>query len=258
MHDIRCEKHDGVQSVLMARGKVNALNLPMVEELIAAIEEGARDDTILGVVLGSDCPGFFSCGFDVKEVFRYDRETMILFFSRFIDLYESLYLLPKPTVAAVSGHAFAGGAILSLACDCRILAQGDFGFALNEVNLGLLTPPGVIRMAIGAAGFNHARAILLGGEPVGPTRALEIGLAHSLAEAGAVLKEALTLCAALAQKPAAAFAAIKLSFRELAGHSAFGEDKRILSDFVEYWFSPEAELRKQTLLDSLRSPSNDG
>jgi 3,2-trans-enoyl-CoA isomerase len=242
--------------VLMGRMKVNALNHAMVEELIAAIEEGAQDDTVRGIVLGSDCPRFFSCGFDAKEVFRYDRETMALFFSRFIDLYENLFLLPKPTVAAVSGHAFGGGAILSIACDSRILAEGDFGFALNEVNLGLLPPPGVLRMAIGAAGFNHARTILLGGEAIRPGHALEIGLAHSLAEPKAVLDHAFAHCCALAQKPAAAFAAVKQSFRELAGHSAIGDDKRILSDFIAHWFSPEAEARKRGLLDSLASPTD--
>jgi len=182
---------------------------------------------------------------------------MTLFFSRFIDLYESLYLLPKPVAAAVSGHAYAGGAILAISCDIRILAEGDFGFALNEINLGMVLPPGSIRMAVSAAGPNHAREMLLFGDPLTPARALEIGLAHSLAKPEAVLETAISRCSTLAKKPRATYAATKHSLREITNHSATGDDKRVLGDFIEQWFSEEAESRKQALLKSLVTPAKE-
>jgi enoyl-CoA hydratase/carnithine racemase len=257
MAEIKCERPDDILVVTMMRGKANALNLGIIEELNAAVDEAACDDAIRGVVLASNRPRFFSSGFDATEVFRYDRETMTLFFSRFIDLYESLYLLPKPVVAAVSGHAYAGGAILALSCDFRILAKGNFGFALNEINLGMVLPPGVIRMAVSAAGPNRAREMLLFGDPITPARALEIGLAYSLAEPEAVLETATLRCSALAQKPRATYAATKHSLRGLTDHSATGDDKRALGDFIEQWFSEETESRKQTLLKSLVTPAKE-
>lgn len=257
MAEIKCEKQDSILVVKMIRGKANALNLAMVEELNAAVDEAARDDALRGVVLASGRPRFFSSGFDATEVFRYDRETMTLFFSRFIDLYESLYLLPKPVVAAVSGHAYAGGAILAISCDIRILARGNFGFALNEINLGIVLPPGIIRMAVSAAGVNHAREMLLCGDPLTPARALEIGLANSVEEPEAVLENAISRCSALAQKPGTAYAAIKHALRELTGHPTMGDDKRVLGDFIEHWFSEEVESRKQALLKSLAIPARE-
>ena len=119
----------------MARGKANALNAPMVDELHGRRRAGARAD-VRGLVLASDRPKFFSGGFDVKEVFQYGREKMTSYFGSFMDLYEDLFRLPKPVVAAISGHSVAGGAVLALACDARVMAEGPFRFALNEVNLG--------------------------------------------------------------------------------------------------------------------------
>ncbi len=251
---VKWDRRNGTLVITMRRGKANALNLDLVEQLNTAMDQAARDGTIRGVVLGSDSPGFFSGGFDAREVFQYDRETMALFFCRFMDLYESLYLLPKPTVAAVSGHAFGGGAILAITCDLRVFARGQFGFAFSEINLGLTLPPEVERMAACAVGFQHARSMILTGDPLDPARALEIGLAHALLDPDAVLDGAIARCGALAQKPLAAYAATKQSLRRLAGGSAKGNDKSVLNDFLALWFSDEAASRRQVLLDSLNNP----
>jgi len=176
--------------------------------------------------------------------------------SSIVNCVDIALLLPKPTVAAVSGHAYAGGAILALSCDFRILAKGDFGFALNEINLGIVLPPGIIRMAISAAGPNHAREIYSSAIR-SRRRALEIGLAHSLAEPEAVLETAALRCSALAPKPHTTYAAIKHSLRELTDHSATRDNKRALGDFIEQWFSEEAESRKQALLKSLVTPAKE-
>ena len=141
MEHIQSERNGNLAILILSRGKANALNYALVEELCGAVAAAAADDSVRGLVIASDRPRFFSSGFDIREVFGYDREGMAAFFGRFIDLYESLYNFPKPVVAALSGHTFAGGAILAIACDFRIMAEGDFGFALNEVNLGLALTP---------------------------------------------------------------------------------------------------------------------
>ena len=156
MEFTRVDRDGELLIITLARGKANPLNAAMVEELITAFGAASGDD-VRAVVFASDRPKFFSSGFDVVEVFAYDRDRMKEFFSRFIDLYEAMLHLPKPVVAAVSGHAFAGGAVLALACDSRVMAEGEFGFALNEVNLGIVVPPGFIRMAVAAVGEKNAR-----------------------------------------------------------------------------------------------------
>ncbi len=251
MEGIRYERLDQILVVRMARGKANALNISMVEELNNAVDRAVGDPSIRGVVLLSDCPGFFCGGFDVSEVFSYDRDSMTLFSARFIDLYEGLYLLPKPVVAAISGHAYGGGAILAAACDLRIMAREAADFALNEIDLGLMLPPGFIRILVGAIGPGAAREMVLLGDPVGSDRALEIGLVSEIAPKASIQQRAIEQCCALAKKPEVAFATDKRSLREVLGRTASDSDRIYLQDIVDRWFSPEVEALRRSLRESL-------
>src|SRR5262249_43222476 len=145
MTHLRISDDDGIRIVQLSREKANAMNLDMLEELNAAIENAGAAKAL---VIGSAQPRFFSSGFDVREVFGYERPAMHHFFGRFMDLYEGILRFPKPVVGAIGGHAFAGGAFLALACDFRVMADGDYGFAINEINFGAVLPPAIRRMAI--------------------------------------------------------------------------------------------------------------
>ncbi|HLY18562.1 MAG TPA: enoyl-CoA hydratase/isomerase family protein [Bryobacteraceae bacterium] len=246
MEHIQAECDDNLLILTMARGKANALNQLMVEELYTAVNSAAADDSVRGLVLASDRPRFFSTGFDIREVFTYDRDGMAAFFGRFIDLYESVYTCPKPVVAALSGHTFAGGAILAIACDFRVMAEGDFGFALNEINLGLAVTPTIGRMLTDAVGVPRAREALLFGEPLSPARALEIGLVRELAPAGEVRKRAIACARQLAAKPPAAYREIKRSLRESGGVGA-PNDRASLDQFIHVWFSTEALAAREAV-----------
>lgn len=251
MEFIKSDRDGELLILTLARGKANPLNAAMVEELITAFE-AAADADVRGVVLASDRPRFFSSGFDVDEVFNYDHDRMKEFFSRFIDLYEGILRLPKPVVAAVSGHAFAGGAVLALACDARVMAEGGFGFALNEVNLGVVVPSGFVRMAVAAVGARNAREIILEGKTIPPARALEMGLADAVVVPEAVLQRAVARARELAAKPPIAFRAVKQLFLEASGLTEASSDRLTLSQFVEHWFSPEATEHKQALVQSIK------
>jgi len=252
MEHIRTENAEGLLIIHMSRGKANPINDVMVEELNAAFAEAANDGSVRGVILASDRPKFFSGGFDVSEVFSYDRDTMTTFFGRFIDLYEGMIKLPKPVIAAVSGHAFAGGAVLALACDSRVMSEGNFGFALNEVNIGLVLPPGMIRMASGAVGVAKARELVLEGRPFTPAEALAAGLTSELAAPEAVLERAVARARVLSEKPPLTFGRVKRYFVEVAGLLSPGGDRQFLDRFIEHWFSPESIRHRQALIDSLR------
>jgi enoyl-CoA hydratase/carnithine racemase len=210
------------------------------------------DPTIRAIVLASASPRFFSGGFDVAEVFGYNREKMGEFFGHFIDLYEGLYRLPKPVVAAIAGHAYAGGAVLGLTADYRVMAEGEYGFALNEINLGVALPPGIIRMAIDAVGYKNACDLLLTGKSISPEESRELGLAATLVKPILMLDGALELARELADKAPGAFARIKTEVRGLADSGRGTTDRRELERFLDSWFSSEAEERKRALAESLR------
>jgi len=252
MEFIRSERLGRIQVMTLSRGKANAIHGGLVEELDAAVAAAAADDAVRGLVLASDRPKFFSGGFDAGEVFAYDRQGMDRFFGRFLELYERLFRLPKPVGAALSGHAYAGGAVLALTADVRLMAEGEFGFALNEVNLGLAFPEGIIRMAIAAVGLGRATELLLAGRTLSPEQAGAIGLAHEVVPQERLLERTLARVEELADKPPLTFAAIKRALRAEVGYGESFSDRHGLDRFLDHWFSPEAQERKEALRQSLR------
>ncbi len=249
-HIVR-EEHDGILILKLASGKANALHAAMLDEIGTALQEAAAP-AVRGIVLASDRPRFFSAGFDLHEVFQYDRSKMEAFFGRFIDLYEQLLRYPKPVVAALNGHTVAGGAVLALTADQRVMAEGDYAFALNEVKIGVALPAGVLRMAVAAAGFRAASNLVLTGASISPTRALDLGLVHALAPPEDVLEQALVRARNLVQQPPRAFAAIKQMLRREAGFSEQGTDRGNLGTFLDHWFSRESMEARQALAQSIR------
>src|SRR5262245_64620694 len=121
MAGIRSERVAEVAVLCLSRGRANALNAELVDELGKAIEQVAADASARALVLASAAPTLFCAGFDVSEVFAYDRARMLTFFGAFVSVFERLRTLPKPVVCALAGHAFAGGAILALAADVRVM-----------------------------------------------------------------------------------------------------------------------------------------
>lgn len=246
MQFLQIENEGAVRVIKMARGKANAMNPPMVEEMNAAVAEAAADDAVRAIVLASATSRFFSSGFDFTEVFPFDRPTMAAFFGRFIDLYEALANAPKPVLAAMSGHAFAGGAVVAVACDIRVMGDGPFSFALNEVNLGVALPVGIIRMTEAAVGLRHARHLLLEGASIPFPDAAKLGLADEVCETDIVLEHTLRRAHSMAQKPPQAFAAIK---RQLV---RAGSDRDGLEPFLDSWFSAESVAKRQEAAASLQ------
>ena len=213
------------------------------------MDTAAADNGVRAVILTSNRPNFFSAGFDIREVFAYSREAMGRYLTSYGALTHKLHHLPKPLIAAIPGHTFAGGAILALACDFRVMAQGEFGFALNEINVGVVLPVGVFRLLADVVGSGHARRMFLTGEPVTPSRALEIGLIDEVTAPGDLTERTLALARLLAGKPGPTYAGIKAVIRMAMGHNV--DDNALLVPAVEPWFTPEAEEKKLAMLAAL-------
>jgi enoyl-CoA hydratase/carnithine racemase len=253
MQFVRTSDDSEVRILTLSRGKANALNSVMVEELIDAVRQCEDDSTVRALILASAHAGFFSAGFDIEEVFAYERDAMHRFFGRFMDLFHHLLRMPKPVVGAISGHAYAGGAFLALAMDLRVMAEGDFGFALNEINFGAVLPPALRRALINVVGSREATRMILTGESVKPSRAFDIGLADEVVPPDQVLNAALKHAHQLAQKPPNAFA---LSKRALQLDLQYADSAEMLGEFVSQWFSPECEQRRRELTASVKMKSH--
>jgi len=250
MDCIRPERDGHVLVIHLARGRANALTASMVDQLHRAVDDAESATAIRAIVLASDSPKVFCGGFDVTEVFAYDRDRMWAFFERFADLFERLRTLPKPVVAALSGHAFAGGAILALAADVRVMSD-TASLAVNEVDLGVVLPSHMLRAMAATGHWDVMRALLLGGDAVTAERALSGGIVAETAPAIDVLPVAITRARNLGDKPAHAFAAHKLALDPVGARPSGDAWRREIDRVVEVWFGEEASARRRALVDKL-------
>jgi len=233
--------------VTMSRGKANAMNTAMCVEMRDAVRALAADAGVRALVLASDRPKFFCAGFDIAEVFRYDRAQLTECFVAFGEMVEDLMFCEKPVIAAMPGHAYAGGAVVALTADVRVMAEGSFGFAVNEINIGAVLPDNIYRSMIDAVGTRQARRMLLTGDAVKAPEALAMGLVDELAPADQVLERAKAIAAVWAEKPAAVFAEMKRMTRRVSGYVR----SEVPGPPVDPWFTPDTLARKSAMLAAL-------
>ena len=255
MQHIVLDREEGILVITLARGRANALNCEMVEELQQALNHARADDRTHGVVLTSGTPKMFCGGFDVQEVFSYTPEKLSRYMARFIRLFDTLRHLPKPTVAGISGHCYAGGSILALACDERIMAEGDFQFALNEVTLGVVLPPRMVQAMAAVVPGPTARQMFLEGHAWRAQDAQAHGIVEELVPAGNVRHRALTIARQLASKPPRAFAAHKRALVEGAGGPPYSpeEIEEMAAEFSAVWFDEECRCYRDLLVSRLQA-----
>ena len=149
------EIEDGIATIAMDDGKVNALSIEMLEAVLACLDRAEKDGAVV-ILTGRDA--YFSAGFDLK-VFREEPERIVEMLTLGARLSERVLCFPTPVLVACSGHAIAAGTFPPLAADLRIGVAGPFKLGLNEVRIGLTVPLYVIELArhrLSPAEFNRA------------------------------------------------------------------------------------------------------
>lgn len=183
-------------------GVTNAVGSEMLrdfERLLPEVREGFR-----GLVLAGN-PKFFSIGLNLPELLALDRDGMTDIWRRCEDLVLQLYTLPLPTAAALAGHANGAGAILSLACDYRFVAEGRKLISLNEVAIGVPVPYLADMLLRQIAGDRAAVGIEYESKLVPPEEARALGLVDAVCRPEEVEATAIEKVTRLAAAPARAF-----------------------------------------------------
>jgi enoyl-CoA hydratase/carnithine racemase len=249
MDHVRLDRQGAIATITLQRDKVNALNHALLRELESAIGEAESDAAVGAVILTSDRVRFFSPGFDVAEVFAYNRDEIAAFLGTFGRVMDALMWMPKPTIAALNGQTYAGGALLALCTDFRLMADGPYGFALTEVNIGVRLPESVFRMLEQAVGVPVAKRMFLTGEPISAADGYRHGLYHATPPEAELTAQALNLATQLAAKPRATYAAVKHKMLSACGLVRLEPGAKWLD--VEAWFTPEAQAMKAKLAEKL-------
>jgi len=229
--------HDGIAEVHWDCGKANALNPRSLAALARAFDEAARGRA-RGVVL-TGYGRYFSAGLDLVGLYELERGPLEAFVAEFDRVMLRIFAFPRPIVAAVNGHAVAGGCILALACDARLMIEGDVGIGLNEILLGLPFPASALEIARRAVPAESLDGVLYGGQLYRPEDALSRGLVDGL-DAADVVAEARLFCERLAELPTHAFETIKASLKAPAIRQAEASLDSLRRGFVDAWFSPVA------------------
>jgi enoyl-CoA hydratase len=210
MNDLVSYNLDGrIAEVTMDDGKVNALSIPMLEALHAALDRAERETAI--VLLGGR-EGFFSAGFDLGT-FAGEQAQVLQMLELGARLCERVLSFPTPVVVACSGHAIAAGAFLPLCADLRIGAEGPFRLGLNEVRIGLTVPWFAIEVARQRLHPAHFDRALITASMYSPGEALDAGFLDRVVPPEAVRVESLQAAAALSELSPEAHHATKLRVR---------------------------------------------
>src|ERR1700735_4803181 len=172
-------KHDTITEIQLSRPPVNALSLDLLRALQGALADAVRYGT-RGIVL-SGTQGMFSAGVDVPALLTRDRAGVREYWLEFFVTCAALAHSPVPVVAAITGHSPAGGAVLSLFCDYRVMAQGPYKIGLNEVQVGLIVPDCIQLALRRVVGAYRAERLLVAGAMIDAEQALACGFVDELA-----------------------------------------------------------------------------
>lgn len=237
---------EGVATLRLKRGKVNALDGAVVDELRAALQ-ATEDDAKIGAVILTGEGSFFSFGFDIPAFLSFSKDSFAEYLTRFTELYTRIFTLPKPVVAALNGHAIAGGCMLALACDRRIMVEGKAKISLNEISFGSTVFAGSTEMLRFCVGDRHASDVLYSGTMYSGEAAAAIGLVDEVTTPGELMTRASAIARELAAKQQPAFASIKSLLRSrVAGEMKLAERESI-REFVEVWYSEETREKLKAI-----------
>lgn len=207
---VTAEQRDGIVVVTIDRPPANAMNVELLEDLVAAVETLAAEPPEAVVLAGR--PGFFSAGADLKLAPAYGPDEQRRMVHGINAMALGVYSLPCPVVAAITGHAIAGGFVLALCADHRVASTaGSYG--LTEVKVGIRYPQAAIGVVRAELDPVAARRFALGNRLTDAETCVRAGAFDETVEAEAVLDRALEVAAELAAFPSEVYAATKQGLR---------------------------------------------
>ncbi|MFC1688250.1 enoyl-CoA hydratase/isomerase family protein [Pseudomonadota bacterium] len=242
-------EHGNVREIKLTRPPANALSSDLVEKLTDALAAAGQE---AGAVVVSGLPGMFSAGLDVPQLMQFDRSDISHFWQIFLKMLKTIAYLPVPTAFAMTGHAPAGGIVMALFGDYRIMPRGSFKTGLNEVQVGLVVSAPIHRALVRAVGPHTAERMLVAGELMESEKALAIGLIDELVDdPGQAVTRAIEWCEQHLALPKLAMSTTRQMAR--ADLHQFFDDKSELGveKFVDIWFSDETRATLTALVERL-------
>lgn len=236
-----------VRVLALASGRVNALDVELLEELTGALRDSAGDGPL--VVTGAG--RVFSAGVDLNRVVQGGAAYTDRLIPALSAAFEAVFGHPGPTVAAINGAAIAGGCVLACACDRRLIVP-DAQIGASEVRVGVPFPVAALEVMRHACG-GWAEEVLLGGRTYRGPEAVGAGLAHRVVN-GDLLEEAIAEASELGDIPSDAYSHTKSQLRAPA-LARIRDGGGVDEEVRRMWGADETQRRIAAYLERLRRRS---
>ncbi len=227
---------DGIALVNLQHGKVNALDIEFCEALAARFKELATSNAKAVVLTGQG--KVFSAGVDLKRLSDGGADYIRKFLPALHALYDAVFFHPKPVVAAINGHAIAGGAVLAACADRRIMARAAGRIGVTELLVGVPFPALAFEIVRFAVPPRYLAEVTLSGATYDTDAALERAFIDEVAEPGELLEDALAVAQELAMLSPAAFTQTKLQIRQPVSERMAASGAAIDKAVTEIWCAP--------------------
>jgi enoyl-CoA hydratase len=235
MIDVKTE--NGVAVVTIKHGKANAIDVELCEELAACFEELRSSAARAVVVTGQG--RMFSAGVDLLRLSAGGADYVRKLLPALHRSFEAVFFHPKPVVAAINGHAIAGGCVLACCADRRIMARGGGRIGVTELLVGVPFPALAFEAVRFAVPARYLAEFMFGGATYETDAALELGWIDEAVEADALMTRAMAAAQKLAQLSPAAFSQTKMQLRHEVGERLERNAAATEKVAAEIWAAPE-------------------
>ncbi|WNJ16727.1 enoyl-CoA hydratase/isomerase family protein [Pontibacter sp. G13] len=251
MNTLSIETRKNYQIVQLDRGKANPMNHEMIRELRQVLQEVQASDQMGGIILTGK-PGYFTAGLDVKEMYDFDEAGIRAFFQDFRGLIRDLVEFDKPLIAAITGQSPAGGCILAICSDYRVMAAGNYRIGLNEIPVGLILPEYVFELYSFWLGRRKAYHFLMEGKLHTPDDALEAGLLDEVVPLEEVLTRAEKRIKKYLQFNPKVWQISKRNLRTQVRESVYRDSDEVMEATLKQWWSEEGRALLGMFVASLK------
>ena len=248
---IKTDIHGDIGVISVDRPPVNAINPELVSSLTESLDSFNNNDSINGVILEGRS-GIFSAGLDITHLFPKDHDYIKNFWENFSELLNKMFTYEKPLYSSIGGHCPAGGTVMVIMTDYRVMAKGKYVIGLNEVDVGLTVPYGIGSVFQYVVGQRNAEDLLLKAKLVSPEDALNYGLIDEICESENILNITLERIAVASKLYSSQQVMTKKILREKVSNiiiDNFNKDTKLILDS---WFSDSGQQRLEYLYNKLQ------
>ena len=202
---------DGLATMWLNHGPVNALDREFLVDIATTVRAIEAED--VGALIVTGRGSCFSAGADLYRVLEGGASYIGDSVQALSDTFEALFTFKRPMVAAINGHAIAGGCIIAAAADHRVMAEGDAKIGISELRVGVPFPTYALEIMRYAAAPHRLQELVLFGRSYGVDRAIELGLADEVVTADSLIETATVRARRLAAIPRGSFETMKRALR---------------------------------------------